>query len=438
MIPRQILYTGLVAALGLSVGAQNVVEDANDGITASPIRLTAVQIEEIVRHAPSFSAAKGEEAKRIAAKLERHVGEFLDGAPWMPFHHTLGISGYEVYFNHPAEMFYALSIAKPVLSKGTGERVKRFLAAQLRELPPYGLDGFDNKTGRARESYDVPMELRLAGAGKAAGAFGVYAFWTYCHYVESDSPRAEHWSAIKTRMQPLLTNEYVFEVARRDYRKDEAEKLNGDIAGLIGLARLARLNNDTAVEKQTLERLTTLLELRVNLERANPKILEATDSSTKHLHINKLARFCQLTPEVGEAVRRLTGGCGAAHLKNFREARNGWHMAFAERMIGGENYTNPLHFSKALFDGAVFVEALPVEPIPSFLDLPWCKGDFYFIEKCVYALWTVSGHKVSGEPRTGFTPDPSMPTNAAFEAGIECNLFEGATGERPHPQANGN
>ena len=73
-------------------------------------------------------------------------------------------------------------------------------------------------------------------------------------------------------------------------------------------------------------------------------------------------------------------------MKNFREARNGWHLAFGDRMIGGENYTNPLHFSRALFAGAVFVEQLPAEQIMGFVDVPWCKGDFYFIEKCALAL----------------------------------------------------
>jgi hypothetical protein len=123
----------------------------------------------------------GQEAERIGSRLDKHVSEFLEGAPWMPLHHTLGISGYEACFNHPAEMFYALSIAKPVLSADTGNAVEKFLAAQLRERPPYAVEGFDNKTGRARESYDVPTELRMAGRGKASHAFGVYAFWAYCH-----------------------------------------------------------------------------------------------------------------------------------------------------------------------------------------------------------------------------------------------------------------
>ena len=404
---------GLAAAFIASAGGQNVVEDGSDGITAPPLELTRAQVEEMVGRAPVYSSAEGREAERLGAALDRHVREFLEGAPWMPLHHTVGISGYEVYFNHPAEMFYALSIARPLLPATTAERVKKFLAAQVRELPPYDRDGFANKSGRARESYDVPMDLRMAGRGQAASAYGVYAFWAYCHYVEDDAVSAEHWAAIKTRMQSLLANDYAFDPARKDYRKDEAEKLNGDIAGLLGLARLARLSDDAAVEQKAGERLRSLLELRVNLERINPKILEPTESSTKHLHLSKLARFCPLAPELGEVLRQFTQGCGAAHLQSFRQARNGWHLAFGERMIGGENYTNPLHFSKALFDGAVFVEAVPAEALCSFVDVPWCKGDFYFVEKCVYALWAAGGRKFSATPRQALAAESPAPQSAS-------------------------
>jgi hypothetical protein len=162
--------------------------------------------------------------------------------------------------------------------------------------------------------------------------------------------------------------------------------LNGNLAALLATVRLARANADSNTVQRALARATQLLELRVNLERVNPRILEPTDSTTKHLHAGKVARFCALTPEAGEAMRTLTEGCGAAHLRNFREARNGWFLAFGDRLIGGENYTNPPHFSRALFAGAVLVEQLPAEQVASFVDVPWCKGDFYFIEKCALAL----------------------------------------------------
>jgi hypothetical protein len=376
------------AALGFAaLHGQNVIEDRATGPTVPAIQITEAQaLAFIDRSFQSSTNRRSAELEHVARKLDRHVSEFIDGWPWMPFHHTLGISGYEVYFNHPAEMFYALSLALPVLSSNTAAKTKLFLAQRLAELPPYASDGFDNRSGRAREAYDVPSNLRLSGKGNARSAFGVYAFWAYVNATGDTVTATNHWPAIKQRVQRLLDAEYQFDITKRNHARDEAEVLNGNLAALIAAVRLARTNADSVTEQKAMHRARQLLELRVNLERVNPRILEATDSTTKHLHAGKLARFCDLTPEVGEALRTLTDGCGAAHLRNFREARNAWYLAFGDRMIGGENYTNPLHFSRALFAGAVLIEQLPPEQIASFVDVPWCKGDFYFIEKCALAL----------------------------------------------------
>ena len=385
------LWSLLIGVWSISnASAQNVIADRASGPIAPSIEISDKQVLELVASAPastvSTTGVRSAEMERIARKLDWHVDEFLQGAPWMPLHHTLGISGYETCFNHPDEMFYALSIALPFLPEATASKTKAYLAKQLSDTPPYSVEGFDGKAGGAREAYDVPTNLRSSGRGKAQSAFGVYAFWSYVNATGVGATGKDHWNAIKQRMRPLLESDYSFDVAKQNYRRDEAELLNGDLAALIATVRLARTNRDSVVEQRALSRAKQLLGLRVNLERVNPKILEATDSSTKHLHVAKLARFCDLTPEIGEAVRTLTAGCGAAHLKTFREARNAWHLAFSDRMIGGENYTNPMHFSRALFAGAVFVEQLPPEQIASFVDVPWCKGDFYFIEKCALAL----------------------------------------------------
>lgn len=423
---HRIIRCGLAMVFVTALHAQNIALDGRTGRTAPPMKLSPTEVEDVVAQTPVFRATRGREAERVAAKLDRHVRELLEGAPWMPFHHTLGISGYEVYFNHPAELFYSLSIALPLLPPDTANRVKKFLADQLERWPPYAEEGFDHKLGNPREAYDVPMALRVGGRGRATSAFGVYAFWAYCHYALEDSAPAGHWTAIKARMGPLLAGDYAFEVTRKDYRKDEAEKLNGDLAGLIGMLRLARLYGEKEVESDILSKLTKLLELRVNLERQNSQILEPTESTTKHLHAHKLARYGQLTPEAGAAIRRFTESCGDTNLRAFREARNGWHLAFGDRFIGGENYTNPLHFSKALFDGAVWIEALPAEQILSFVDVPWCKADWYFIQKCVYALWAAGGRAFSSDnesARDNSRTEPNTQTIPLFNGKDLTGLY---------------
>jgi hypothetical protein len=213
----------------------------------------------------------------------------------------------------------------------------------------------------------------------------VYAWWSCCFYASNEV-------AVGPKELPLLPDSpYKFNIQSTDPGKDEAERLNGDLAGLVGFIRLARAGRDRDAEEKAQKKFQELLGLRINLERVNPRILGKTLSASKNLHNYKLTRYCDLTPEVGAAVRKWSGGCGAGHLKTFREERDGWYLAFGDRMVGGENYTNPLHLSLALFAGAIFIEELPGEQIAKFLDVPWCKADLYFIEKCVHALWAKAG-----------------------------------------------
>jgi len=378
-----------------SASGQNIVgPNSTSTFTANPVMLTDTDVSEsFFWRSPDFrKLPSSPEAGRIAAKLDAHVAEFLAGAPWMPFHHTLGISGYEANFAHPDEMFLTLAFATPCVKTGTAAKIREFLAAQLRSGPlPYDESGFELRTGRTRESYDVPENLRRSGRARAAHALGVYAFWAYCHFCADAAAAREHWPRVKLRAKPLLDADYAFDPRRTNYAKSESEKLNGDLAGLLGLGRLARIVKDADAERQAVARARQLLELRVNLDRVNPCIVEKSDDATKDLHNFKLARYCALAPEVAEALRRHTEGCASAHLKAFRQERNGWHMAFGDRFIGGENYTNPLHLPRSLFAGATFVEELPADQLAGFVDVPWCRGDFYFIEKCVFALWADAG-----------------------------------------------
>jgi hypothetical protein len=375
-----------------SGASQNIVALFSDRrFTANPVRLTDTDVSELFFRTPDFAArATSPEGRRVAAKLESHVMAFLDGAPWKPFQHTLGISGHEVSFAHPDEMFVALSQALPGLSEATAARVKDFLRAELAKAPPYDEAGFDHRSGRPRESYDVPPALRIPGRGKAMSALGAYSYWCWSHHAGQVAD-AGRWHAIKARCKPLLEGEYRFDLQTNGPGNGEAQKLNGDIAGLIGLARLARMQGEAVLEQQAIRRGRELLELRVNLERTNPFILEKSDAATKKLHNARLSRYCDLVPEVGEALAWFSAGCGAGRLKLYREERNGWFLAFGDRFIGGENYTNPIHLPRSLFAGAALIEQLPAQQLLGFIDVPWCKGDFYFIERCLLALWADAG-----------------------------------------------
>jgi hypothetical protein len=372
--------------------AQNVAEDAGVSKSAPPTRLGDGDLEALLEAGPVPRLPEKPESAfaRVSARLSAHLLEFLDGFPYRPYQHTLGISGTETYFDHPDRMFYSLSLALPVLPPPDRERVRRFLKARLEGSPPYTVEGFEPSVGRARESYQVPKAQRARSRARARSAFGVYAFWAYARYGEDEEARSSHWGRIKDRIEPLLREEYRFDIQKTTYSDDEAEKLNGDLAGLIAMVRLARANQDAPMEKSARSRALALLELRVNLDRVNAHVLERTSSTSAHLHASKLARYCDLVEPVGRALDRYTEGCAALRLGGFRQSRPAWYLAYGDRMIGGENYTNPPHFSHALFSGAALVEGIEARRLLDWVDVPWCRGDFYFIEKCAQALWSAA------------------------------------------------
>lgn len=381
------------------ISAQNIVDQASTNLAANPAKLTETDFSEFILYTPVFKPfSHNPGASRVAAKLEAHVSQFLDGFPWKAFQHTMGISAYEVYFDHPDELFYSLSRARPYLSSLTASRSKILLASLLSNSPPWSMEGFDRTIGQSRESYDIPPNLRLGGRGSASSAFGVYAFWLYCQVFEDSAAVRKNWGSIRERMQPLLSGSYKFDVQKKNYSRDEAAKLNGDLAGLLGLVRLARWASDPSTEKLARAKAANLLQLRVDLERINPQIVEKSGGSSKNLHYYKLSRYCDLVPEVAEAIRKLSAGCGQARLRTFREERNAWYMAYGDRFIGGENYTSPADFARALFAGAALVEQLPASQLLNFVDVPWCKGDLFFIEKCSYALWSADGRASRKSP----------------------------------------
>lgn len=380
MTRRDFFVAAAVGCVATRAAGQNVITAGSFGPTLDPVAVTAADADAVAAVPDAkFTPAAG----RVADKLARHVRDLLDGWPWQPFHFTHGISGYEAYFAHPDELVYALALARPVLPADLGTAVAAFVADRVKDAPPYAPVAAAPKAAKARERHDVPDEIRAKGPFAARSLFGVYSLWLAAH--TCGVPAKDHWKAVVERVAPVLARDYVFDV-KKAHAKDEAERLTGDLAGLIGFVRLAREAADKDAEKAGLARLRQVLELRVNLDRVNPRSLEPTDSTTAKLHAAKFARYCGLVPEVGAALARLTGGAAAERLAAVRKSRPGWWLAAGDRLIGGENYTSPPHQSRALFAGAVLVERVPAADAAAWVDVPWCAADVYFIEKAALAL----------------------------------------------------
>ena len=373
----------LALAWATLASAQNIAPADRLSRTAEPTVLRDADVDAVLAVLwPRSSDECSPESVRVQRKLISHVENFIDGYPYRPFFHTHGISGHETYFNHPDELFFALSISLPQLPDETAGRVRDLLQAELEEYPPYGVEGFDPAAGQVRESYTVPTELRPQQPTKADSLYGVYAFWAYSYFANDQKAARMHWPAIQKRVQPLLDDDLALDSHQQQRGRHASRKLNGDAAGLIGFVRLAEMVGDERAEQSGRETLRRVLERRVNLDRVNPDVFEPAGV----LHLARLARYLDLTPEVAAALREHTDGLAAARLELIRRRRPAWWLAFGPRLIGGENYTSPPDMSRAMFACSAMIDCLPADTLLDWTDVPWCQGDLYFIEKCAIAL----------------------------------------------------
>ena len=83
--------------------AQNIIDGNSEvdssALAANPAKLTETDFSEFIwQFAAGEPGADQPETRRILARLEAQVVKLSEGFPWMPFHRTLGISGYEVCY----------------------------------------------------------------------------------------------------------------------------------------------------------------------------------------------------------------------------------------------------------------------------------------------------------------------------------------------------
>lgn len=365
---RSALGLLLVGGVCGRLPSQNVVDPGAVGPVLPPERVSGGHVRQVLE----MSAPQGPWPAAATTVLE----ELLAHPLWRPHHLTLGISGHERHFTHPGETFWILSMLPP--GHAMEEQVRAWLWRHLEDHSPAAAAGYVLRKGVPRELHEFPQHLIPEGRAEAQDAFGLYACWRFLERFGGGDPAAAAGlvEEVRRRVQPLLEEESPRELQDADAQ----ERLNGDIAGLIGAWHLMDGRDlRGAIE----DRLRELLELRINLERTDAWVWQPTRDATRRLHHGKLGRYLRLTPELGWALRQWGGGAPQARLRELRRRFPTWWIARGERLIGGENFTTSLNFSRALWQGWLLIDSPgPVERVPRWwLDVPWCRADLAWLEK---------------------------------------------------------
>jgi hypothetical protein len=368
---RRFFLTALAIGAASARG-QNVVDGSPAGPVGKSQTLPDDLIDSLLTQRPAW---------KPSAPWQRAVDEWLKGHPWRPLQHTLGISGQERYFDHSSEVFFALSLVRPDKPE-TAQAIRAALLPWLETFPPWSPAGLPAATGTPREPYQVPESLLYTAQRPARDLFGIYALWLFKDRFGIDDPAwAKIRPALHERVQQALPAMKDFDPAANGKGAIPVRELNGNIAGLLAFLRLCP-DSDLLPKART--RLSASIQQRVDYEVLNPNVWTPSDLSTKSLHSFMLPRWQNLVAELGSVLGAHTAGLAAQRARIVRESMPAWWIARGDRLSGGENYSSPLHVSRALFSAAALIEKLPPDALTPMLDVPWCRGDLAWIESTAW------------------------------------------------------
>jgi len=243
---------------------------------------------------------------------------------------------------------------------------------------PTGRRMYEPDAGEIRSLYDIPAErlFRVNDDIIRQAIARLYPLWLWAH-VTGD------WSRIESDWKRLR------ELVAEAPNKIEEDCRNGYLAGLIAYCRTAqRMRDNTAVEKGLTITRTALRE-RLAYEFAHTRgglitqvpVSRSIFSRWRHL-TPEIGRFC--ASYAGQTHKYLMNVCVDYH-------RPTWYLAWGvETMWRNEcPFVFPT-MSAEVFAAKALILHEPAEKLISYLDIPWCKADLFYIlfsefsEKCEF------------------------------------------------------
>jgi hypothetical protein len=339
---------------------------------AAVAKIDPKQIEALVldppRLAPRPAAPSAHQAKLDAAVLE------LIAHDWRPLLFPAGKAPAESYriFTEPAETLYTLALAYPHCSPAVQDKIKARVAV-LRApggplSGPLGKDAYDNDQGEIRSFYDeAPAHLLKMGRPITRAAAGrLYPFWLWA-YVTGDYASLQHdWPQIQT-------------IVNAKANRSTPDWSNDRLSALIAAARLSKRVDDQASAANALFAAVEMIQLRLADELAHTEgglIARAGNRSY-------LARWHYLDPDTARILKAFAGDVHQRLMDVYVDHhRPAWFIAWNTELLWRNE--SPFSFpdmSADIFAARAMILNEPPDAMAKYLDIPWCKGDEYYVQK---------------------------------------------------------
>lgn len=345
----------------------------------------------------SFRETDIELTGRLRADLGEAVKELINEGPFAPLYVNFGVGGRDFFFTSPADDIEALASAYPYLTEETREKCRQYVSSLLEKHPPFGRSAlYDFKQGKRREYHPVPLTDQPGyweRAPKRLPFGSCYALW---HWAEATGDRAvleEFWEEMQTSFSEAREA-----LGKLNFRRGERYG-NLYINALVALARIARSldhEEDAAIASEMARQLLArLLEAAKEGEKDPENSLFCPIRS----HYKCMGRFGYLTAEIGGAYAEKAAEAVRQHLSFVDLTMPGWFIVNNEHQIHfGENYTDGPDLSEAIFALRVYTGRADPNLLDLWIDIPWCKGDLYYIKKLVLAIESTA-NRSQGTPQ---------------------------------------
>jgi len=178
-----------------------------------------------------------------------------------------------------------------------------------------------------------------------------------------------------------------------------------DTSGLIGYARIAtrlgHANESEDARRRAAEQAGAIVEnwragASPELDRAFTSVAELDrwigEGNGAFFfslggHKRKVAKYYGLTPEVGRLIADHALSAATRYMAFVDRSLPGWFLAGEERQYHfGENFIDYPDFSLGIFEAKAMIHRVSASELMRYVDIPWCEGDLYYIEKLAWVL----------------------------------------------------
>jgi len=340
-------------------------------------QITDSELDPFIWQAPAAEAASGVDLAGLKAKLAAQVKELIS-QQWQPLIFPPGKHPREAYriFADPTETLFTLARVYPHVDADLQAGIRRYVEKlDLASLQGgAGKRAVDPAQGAVRSLYDIAPDklFRLMDDITRSDVARLYPLWLWANvtgdwgHIESD------WSRLKA-------------LADQPANKMEEDCRNGYLAGLIAYCRIADHMKDEESRQKGSRIARVALRERLLYEFAYTKgglISEAPVSRSI------FARWRHLTPEVGHFLAHYAGSTHRRLMDVYVDYhRPSWYLAWGVETLWRNE--SPFAFPTMpaeIFSARAWILGEPAEKLASFLDIPWCKADLFYLQRLVLCL----------------------------------------------------